>query len=137
MIADAELPGIVKTAMAIELDVSFKQHRAKAHGRRLIQAEVQQLFSITLPFQFRRDADGAHGQHGDGPPIVALDHRLHEHVLSDQLSVLLHYEVQLRDEGGVVPQHMHHIVLAAAGSVYVPEGFPDQVFGFPPVFFFL
>ena len=53
---------------------------------------------------------------------------MHEHVLPYQLSILLHLKIQLLHESRVIAQHMHHILLAAAGTVNVPECLSDKVF---------
>ncbi|MBR6463296.1 glycosyltransferase family 4 protein, partial [bacterium] len=51
---------------------------------------------------------------GDLAAVVSLDVRAHEHVLADQLAVLLHDEIQFFDERRIVAQHVDHVVLAAA-----------------------
>ena len=137
MVADAEAPGIGKAAVAVEADVALKQHRPEAQGRRPLQGVVQQLFAVALALQLRRDADGAHGQHGDHPAVVGVDDRAHEHVLSDQRAVLLHDEVQLPDKGRILPEHMDHIVLQTARAIDVPKCFAHKIFDCSVVLFFL
>ena len=73
----------------------------------------------------------------NSPSIVGLDDRLHEHILSDQPAVFFHNEVKLFDKGGVVTQHMDHVMLAASRPVDVPERLSDQVLGFSVVFLLL
>ena len=57
----------------------------------------------------------------------------HQHDLPDELPVPLHHKIQLRHEGGVLPDAVEHIVLPAAGAVDVPERLPGQVFHGPVI----
>ena len=47
--------------------------------------------------------------------------------MADQTALLLHHEVQLRDEIRIVPVLMQDKMLRAAGAVHIPEGFPRKV----------
>ena len=42
--------------------------------------------------------------------------------------------VRLRNEGGIIPQRVHYVMLAAPPTIRVPEGFPDQGFRFTMAF---
>ena len=67
--------------------------------------------------------------------VVAVDDGLHEQILPDQAAVPFHDEIQLLHESRIVPEDMEHIVFAAARTVYVPEGLPDEAFGLAEVLF--
>ena len=73
----------------VKAEVAFKEDGAVTQLGGLFQRKIEQLFPIALSFEFRRDADGAHGQDRYHPAVVGFDHGLHEHILSDQAAVLL------------------------------------------------
>jgi hypothetical protein len=84
------------------------------------------------------DSYRPHGKDRNAPAVIGLDGSVHIYALADKLPVCLHYEIQFRDKGGVVPQAVQDIMLQAAGTIDVPEGFTDEVFylmifGFPLV----
>ena len=95
--------------------------QAKRDAVLAFKTEIQELLPITFALQFGSDADGPHRQDGNVVPVITVDDGLHEHVLPYQAAVLLHDEVQLLHEGGVVTEDMHYIMLAASGTVDVPE----------------
>ena len=135
MIANAELAGIIKPALPVEAYISLKQNRTGPRFSCLFQGIVQQCLSIALSLQLRCDADRSHREHRDRSSVICLDDGPHEHVLSDQIPILLHDEIQLLYESRIIPQHMDHIVLTASRTIHIPECFSDKFFNCT-VFFF-
>jgi hypothetical protein len=127
MIADAVIRGVYKTAFAIEVDVSLKADGTESHLSGFPKTVIQQGFPEPLALEVRMDTDWAHGKDGNNLPAVCMDVSMHVDTLADKLSFRFHHKVQLRNEGRIRPQAVKDIMLQAAWTIYVPEGFTDEV----------
>ena len=127
MIADAVIRGIYEAAFTIEADVPLKAYGSESHTCCYFQTVIQQGFPEPLALEVRMDADWAHGKDGNNLPAVCMDVSMHVDTLTDKLSFRFHHKVQLRNEGGIRPQAVKDIMLQAAWTIYVPEGFTDEV----------
>ena len=130
VIPDAIAAGIPEAALSIELDVALKTDCSAAEKCRLLHRMIQKNLPVSFALQLRADADWSHGHDGDFSAIVCMNDRMHKHILTNQVAILFHDEVQIRHESRIISQLMQHIVLQTAGTVDVPECFPDKVFHF-------
>ena len=136
MISNSILVGISKAAIAIEVNIAFKEHGTETHFRGFLQRIIKQEFTISLTLKLRCDTDRPHCKHFYIPAIVRVDNGPHEHVLAYQLAVLLHHKIELLHERRIISQNMQCIMLTTARLINVPERFSDKVLYFS-VFSFL
>ena len=127
MISDAVIRGIYEAAFTIEADVPLKADGAESHTCCYFQTVIQKGLSEPLALEVRMDADWAHGKDGNNLPAVCMDVSMHVDTLADKLSFRFHHKVQLRNEGRIRPQAVKDIMLQAAWTIYVPEGFTNEV----------
>ena len=128
VIMDMECAGQDKAGVLVKVDVPFHAKEADAHFAGLLQRIAEQLQPIALPFIVRVHADGAEGPGGLLRALIQDQFGLGEHHMADKTALLLHHEVQFRDEIRIAPVLIQHEVLRAAGAVNIPEGLPREVF---------
>ena len=81
-----------------------------------------------------RNAYRPHRHDRDVSAVVRVYDGAYEHVLADELPVLFHHEVQLRDKIRVIAELMQNIMLQTAGAVDVPERLAYEIFYLMPLF---
>ena len=69
--------------------------------------------------------------------VVSVDHGFHKHILSDDLAVLFHHEIEFGNERRIRAQFVDHEMLEASGAVDVLERLADHILDETAVLFFL
>ena len=117
-----------EAALAVEIDVAHDEQAAGSHLFREFHGMVQENFPVAFPFEIGANADGPEGHHPDFATVIGIDVRPCVHHVPDDFTFDFQDERKFRDEIGIVPVAVKHIMLGAAGTVDVPECFAGEVF---------
>ena len=110
MITDAKIAGKGKPALSIKIDIAFKTNCSASKNRGFLQRVIQQNFTVAFSFQFWRNTDWPHCHDRNLSAVIGFNIRSHKHILSNQLSSLLHNEIQFGHKCLIVSKLIQYIM---------------------------
>ena len=121
-----ELARQVEAGMLVKVDFALHTEEAYAQLAGFAEGVLQKAQPLAVALEFRKDADGTEGPGRLAAAVVQHELCLREHHVTHDAAILLHHEVQLRDEIRVAAILVQHEMLGASGTVDVPESLAGQ-----------